>query len=422
MSKSSLLSQLQIDRDAPGDGERRFPWWIVWTLVAVAVVAALAWFLIVRPDRPAVYVAEAKATSAGAGAAGGSLLDASGYVVARRAATVSSKITGKVAEVLIEEGQHVEAGQVLARLDDSNARATLAQAQAQAAASQASLAVAKLAFDQAGPRDRRKQTLHDTGYLSDQSVEDSRNTLDSARYNMDLARRQADVARAGLGVARRNVEDTVVRAPFAGVVTVKAAQPGEMVSPVSAGGGFTRTGIGTIVDMDSLEVEVDVAESFINRVRQGMPAVVKLNAYPDWEIPAEVIAVIPTANRSKATVSVRVGFKVRDPRIVPEMGARVAFLAPHTAAPAGAQRSRTVTIPADAVQAQGPDKGVVFVVADGQLERRAVRLGPAEPDGQVVQSGLSPGDKVAVGGLEKLKDGAKVRINSKPPPEDDDET
>ena len=249
-------------------------------------------------------------------------------------------------------------------------------------------------------------------------MEDARNAMDSARYGVDLAQRQVAVALAGREMARRNLDDTVIRAPFAGVVTVKAAQPGEMVSPVSAGGGFTRTGIGTIVDMDSLEVEVDVAESFINRVRQGMPATVKLNAYPDWEIPAEVIAVIPTADRSKATVAVRVGLKTKDTRLVPEMGARVSFLAPATAASAGPP-ARSVIVPADAVLAQGPDKGVVFVVSDGRLERRAVRLGPAEQKGQVLQAGVTPGEQLAVGGLDKLKDGERVRINTRP---EDDKT
>jgi multidrug efflux pump subunit AcrA (membrane-fusion protein) len=191
-----------------------------------------------------------------------------------------------------------------------------------------------------------------------------------------------------------------------------------MVSPISAGGGFTRTGIGTIVDMDSLEVEVDVAENFINRVSEGMPAVVKLNAYPDWEIPAAVIAVIPTADRSKATVSVRLGLKVKDPRIVPEMGARVSFLGPAVAAAGPVARS--VVVPADAVLTQGPDKGFVFVVTGGRLERRAVRLGAQEPRGQVIQAGVAPGEKLAVGGLGKLRDGERVRITTKA--EDDSES
>jgi len=432
VNRSSLLNQLQIDRrgEAAGgpsrdrDGPRRFPMWILGVVAGLAAVAALAWFLAARPDRPAVHVAKAEALSTGAGSAGGggSLLDASGYVVARRAATVSSKVTGKVAQVLIEEGQHVQAGQVLATLDDSNARATLEQAQAQAQAAEASLASARLAFAQAGPKIARQQRLHGLGYSSDTAVEDARNTLDAARAAEELAARQVAVAQAGRDMARRNLDDTVIRAPFAGVVTVKAAQPGEMVSPVSAGGGFTRTGIGTIVDMDSLEVQVDVAESFINRVQQGMPATVKLNAYPDSEIPAEVIAVIPTADRSKATVAVRVGLKAHDPRLVPEMGARVSFLAPRTAGPTTGPAQRSVRVPADAVLAQGPDKGVVFVVADGRLERRAVRLGPAEPKGQVIQAGVTPGETLAVGGLDKLKDGQRVRIDRRPIEDKTDES
>ncbi len=211
-------------------------------------------------------------------------------------------------------------------------------------------------------------------------------------------------------MAKRALDDTVVRAPFAGVVTVKAAQPGEMVSPISAGGGFTRTGIGTVVDMDSLEVEVDVAESFINRVSEGMPATVKLNAYPDWEIPAQVIAVIPTADRSKATVTVRVGMKLKDPRIVPEMGARVSFLSPAPAAGAAAAAAvRGVSVPADAVETDA-DQPVVFVVDDGKAERRAVRLGARRGDDQVLLAGVSAGEEVAEDHLDKLKDGASVRV------------
>jgi RND family efflux transporter MFP subunit len=415
VNRSTLLSQLQIDRepDRRGDPDRPFPWWIVGVAAGVLLIAALVWFLVARPDRPAVRVATAEAASQGTSTRGGSLLDASGYVVARRAATVSSKVTGKVSEVLIEEGQQVAAGQVMARLDDSNIRASVAQSEAQVAAADANLRVAQVAVTQAASRANRAQQLHAQGFVSEQSLEDARNTLESARSNLELVRRQAAVARAGLQVARRSLEDTVVRAPFSGVITVKAAQPGEMVSPVSAGGGFTRTGIGTLVDMSSLEVEVDVAESFINRVRQGMSAVVRLNAYPDWEIPASVIAVIPTADRSKATVAVRLKLNVQDPRIVPEMGARVAFLAP-AAQQAVGTRARTVIVPGEAVQAEGADKGVVFVLADGKLERRAVRLGPAEPKGQVVQAGISPGETVVVGDLNKLKDGARVRINRKP--------
>ncbi|MEP7248116.1 MAG: efflux RND transporter periplasmic adaptor subunit, partial [Gammaproteobacteria bacterium] len=218
----------------------------------------------------------------------------------------------------------------------------------------------------------------------------------------------------GLAVAQRNLDDTVVRAPFSGVVTVKAAQAGEVVSPSSAGGGFTRTGIGTIVDMDSLEVEVDVSENFINRVRPEQPATIKLNAYPDWEIPASVIAVIPTADRSKATVKVRVGFKVRDPRILPDMGARVSFLSAAEATDSKTASPRiAVLVPGDAVQANG-DTGTVFIInGDNTVERRVVRLGARNADGQLVLSGLSGGMRVAVGNLSALSDGAKVHVVTK---------
>ena len=413
MNKAALLQQLQIDRGTGSrpDGPRPPFGLIIGAVLAVlAVAAAVVWFLVARPDLVPVRVAVAQGLASSASAGGVSLLDASGYVVARRQATVSSKFTGMVQDVLIEEGQHVDAGEVIARLDPSNARAAVAQAGAQVDSAAAGLELAKVAVANQGPKYRRDQQLHTAGYLSDQAVDDARAAYDSARANLDVAQRQLGVARAGRNVAQRSLDDTVVRAPFAGVVTVKAAQPGEIVSPISAGGGFTRTGIGTIVDMESLEIEVDVAESFINRVQQGMPATVKLNAYPDWAIPAEVIAVIPTADRSKATVTVRVGFKVKDPRIVPEMGARVAFLSPAPQTPSPASVQKGVVVPPEAVKTEGGDHSVVFVIADGAAERRAVRLGARQSEGQVLLSGVAGGEEVAVSGLDRLHDGAKVRI------------
>ena len=413
MTNDALLHQLRIDRTEkprrpPGGGR---PWLIIVaiTVVLLAAIAALVWFLIAQPDRTPVRSATAVAVSSGGAAQGAALLDASGYVVARRQATVSSKITGMVLQVLIEEGQHVQAGQVIARLDASNARASEAQSQAQVGNAQANVALAQAALADANVKYQRYRGAAGQGIIADQTVDDTRTSYDSARSNLEVARSQMAVSRAGLEVARRNLDDTIVRAPFDGVVTVKAAQPGEIVSPISGGGGFTRTGICTIVDMDSLEVEVDVAESFINRVRQGMPAVVKLNAYPDWEIPAEVIAVIPTADRSKATVTVRVELKAKDARIVPEMGARVTFLGP---TPAGAQAGvgqRGVIVPGDAVKTEDGGQAVVFVIEDGRVERRAVRLGSQQSAGQVVLAGVRPGETVAISD-KPLADGAKVRL------------
>jgi RND family efflux transporter MFP subunit len=201
-----------------------------------------------------------------------------------------------------------------------------------------------------------------------------------------------------------------VRAPFSGVITVKAAQPGEIVSPISAGGGFTRTGIGTIVDMDSLEVEVDVNESFIARVYAGQPATIKLNAYPDWQIPAFVVAIIPTADRSKATVKVRIGFKIKDSRVLPDMGARVAFLSEAPALGSAPAAAGLIVLPAEAVQTQG-DTGVVYMIHGDTVERRAVKLTSRGADGVAITAGVAAGDRVAVGDFSKLADGAKIRIS-----------
>lgn len=420
MSRDGLVGQLKIDRDPPpprrrrrGEGGGRWPLYAGIGAVVVLLVAAGVWFLSARPDLTEIETADAKPAWSGAAAQGGAMLDASGYVVARRQATVSAKVAGKVARVMIEEGQHVAAGQIIAEIDDSNARAALSQAAAQAAAAQENIRVAQVALAEAAPKYRRSQTLHASGWLSQQDLETAQAGYDSARENLALSQRQAATAAATVEVYRRSEDDTVVRAPFAGVVTATAAQPGEIVAPV-AGGGFTRTGICTIVDMDSLEVEVDVAESFISRVTPGMPASVKLNAYPDWEIPAQVITVIPTADRAKATVTVRVGFKVKDPRIVPEMGAHVAFLSPAPTQQA-AGSSKAVIVPPDAVQTDDSGQAVVFVIAGNHAERRAVRLGDRNSQGQIVVAGLAAGDTVAVEGADHLKDGAGVKIAKRKP-------
>jgi RND family efflux transporter MFP subunit len=273
--------------------------------------------------------ASAAAASDGGTAAQGegtSVLDASGYIVAQREATVSAKTTGRLRDLYIEEGQQVTAGQIVARLDDSNTLAALAQASAQVAQAEAGLAAARTALADARPIFVRNQQEHNAAVISAQDFDTAKSAFDNAQSNVAVQSAAVAAARANLRVAQRFEDDTIVRAPFSGVITNKAAQPGDIVSPVSAGGGFTQTGICTIVDMNSLEADVDVSENFINRVHPGQRALVRLNAYPDWDIPASVIAIIPTADRSKATVKVRVGFKVRDPRILPAMGARVSFL------------------------------------------------------------------------------------------------
>jgi RND family efflux transporter MFP subunit len=408
--RAALLNQLRIDRsEPPSSGHGK--WWA--TGIAVIIIAASAFWYLTRSTGVPITTAVAQAVGSGApgASAGPSLLDASGYIVARRRATVSSKVTGKVVKVMLEEGQRVEAGQIIALLDDSNWRAALSQSKAQVQQAEANVASAQTAYDDAKPIFERAEKQKVAAVISAQSFDESHAQYNVAHNNLLVAQRGLEAARAGVEVAQRSLEDTVIRAPFAGIVTEKAAQPGEMVSPISAGGGFTRTGIGTIVDMESLEVEVDVSENFINRVRPQQPVTIKLNAYPDWDIPGSVIAMIPTADRAKATVKVRIAIGQKDPRIIPEMGARVAFLSDNQPAAAGAEKSPLpgVVIPAEAVVTSGT-ANIVFVVHGSTVERRAVRLGGKTSSGQIVSVGLEPGNSVALGDLSKLSDGTRVRI------------
>jgi RND family efflux transporter MFP subunit len=409
IDKNTLLSELKIDRgEAPAASTGRLKRFVAPALVGIALLTGIAWYVGPSASAPRVQVATAHAPADSAPAA--PLLEASGYVVARREATVSSKITGRVTELLIEEGQQVAAGQVLARLDGSNLAAALGQAEAQIDAAQANADLAGVNEANTRMRLARVDKLHRSGWISHQGLDDARTAYAAARENQEVARRQIAVARAARTVSGRNLDDTIIRAPFSGVVTVKAAQVGEIVSPISAGGGFTRTGIGTIVDMHSLEVEVDVAESYINRVRAGMPATVHLNAYPDWAIPAEVAAVIPTGDRSKATVKVRIRFKAEDPRIIPEMGAKVAFLNARTAQ--GPNAAGAVEIPAAAIVPLSGGGSAVFVVGnDLKLIRRAIRPGRKRGERQAVLGGLENGDRVVTAGLSDLHDGMTVRLN-----------
>ena len=412
--KSSLLKQLRIDRDAPENGgeTRNLLPWAAGGVGALVVILGILIFTSGSDGVPVRAATARGAVGTGPSSAGASLLDASGYVVARRIATVSSKVTGKVVGVFIEEGQVVEEGEVLAQLDDSNARATFAQAKAQLAQAEANAEAATAAYENASPLFERNKELVAEGVISANTFEASKTNYDAARTGLAVAKSAVDVASAALTVAQRNLDDMTVRAPFSGVVTVKAAQPGEMVSPISAGGGFTRTGICTVVDMESLEVQVDVSENFISRVYAGQSAVITLNAYPDWRIPGEIIAVIPTADRAKATVLVRVAFKEKDERVIPDMGARVSFLDDRSASASDGEENATpqgVIVPADAVQASG-GSGTVFVVDGDRVERRTVRLGARNASGQTVLSGLAPGDRVAIGDFSQLSDGAKINI------------
>ena len=315
----------------------------------------------------------AQVVAIGGSSGNASVLDATGYVVARRMATVSSKVTGKVLEVMIEEGQKVAAGDVMARLDPVDANAQRALAASQVAAARSEIGSVRAQLNEAEANAVRMDRLVQAKLVSTSQHDQAIAERDALRAQLATAEQNAQVAQSQLRIADQDVDNTVVRAPFAGVVIAKAAQPGEIVSPLSAGGGFTRTGIGTIVDMDSLEVEVEVGEAFIGRVQPKMPVEATLNAYPDWKIPAEVIAIIPAADRGKATVKVRIALKVKRPAHRAGHGRAGEF--PRAARPAPAVAEAPGVLAPAAAIASRDGKDVAFVVADDKVSQRALKLG-----------------------------------------------
>jgi RND family efflux transporter MFP subunit len=408
--KSALLQQLRIDRNNNAVRMPKRTWVAAGGGAAVLLVLA-AWVLYAWKQPVVVQTALAQSVAAAQGNT--SVLDATGYVTARRQATVSSKVTGRVKDVLIEEGQHVTAGQVMARLDNADANAQWQLARTQLEVARAQLADLAVLEAQAERNYARQLDLVKRNFISEQAADDARTAVESRRANRQTQEKQVEAAQRNVELAQVNLNNTVITAPFSGVVTVKAAQPGEMVSPISAGGGFTRTGIGTIVDMDSLEVEVEVNESYIGRVQADQPVETHLNAYPDWKIPGKVIAIIPAADRSKATVKVRISIEgPRDTRIVPDMGARVAFL--EKAEPAGEKRQPLpgVLIPSGAIRAQG-DGNVVYVVDGDRARTRRVTLGQTYSELRQVLDGLKANERVVVRPPANLLDGDRVQIDVK---------
>jgi RND family efflux transporter MFP subunit len=396
------LSGLRIEERARSAGSGRRKTRLL-ALSAVIILAAAGSFLALRTRVVVVSVAEARPAGDPAAA---TLLNASGYVTPRRRATIAAKITARVVDVYVDEGMTVTEGQLLARLDDSDAQRRLQAAKAQRDATAAQIASLKVNLVNAERELRRQEDLDKDGFTSVQALDLARTAAESLRAQVAAVQEQVKAADAQIAMAQQDVDNCIVRAPFAGVVVSKDAQRGEMVSPISAGGGFTRTGIATIVDMESIEIEVDVNESYIARVEPGQRVEAVLDAYPDWRIPAKVRTVIPTADRQKATVKVRISFDKLDPRILPDMGVKVSFLAGEQAA--GRVAAKAV-IPREAARTLD-GKPVMFLVRDGVLERRAVSLG-LEIGGDVeVTAGLSPGDKVVVGGPADLRDGQRVKV------------
>ena len=397
--EKSTLDTLRIDRSPAGEG-RSGGWWLA--IFVLAIVLGLAWIWWRHAHRPV----EVRTVTVQASRANGSrtVLNASGYVTARRQATVSSKATGKVMEVFIEEGVAVKEGQVLAKIDDSNVRTSLELAQAQFKAAQAALDETRVQLVQAQLELRRARELRTNQIASQSDLDRAQSDSDTLQARLDRQGVEAAVAERQVAVWQQQLDDTIIRAPFSGMVVAKNAQPGEMISPISAGGGFTRTGIGTIVDMDSLEIEVDVNESYINRVVAGQPVEATLDSYPDWKIPAKVIAIIPTADRQKATVKVRVGFEQLDPRILPDMGVKVAF----QGAGGLAASNAVVAVPKGAVHEQS-GQDIVWVARNGRAELRSVTIGASNSDDIAIKNGLATGEKVIVSDPAKLVEGGPVK-------------
>jgi RND family efflux transporter MFP subunit len=403
--EKGTLDDLRIDRrEEPAPGGRRRGLLVAGVALAAALAAGGWWLAAARPVEVEVATAVEAAPAGGARA----VLNASGYVTARRQATVSSKITGKVVEVLVEEGMAVAEEQVLARLDDATPRRVLALAEAQLRAARGALRETEVRLAEARLALRRAGELSAGGVASQADLDAAQAEVDSLQARLAAQREEAEVAERQLALRRQDLDDTVIRAPFAGVAISKDAQPGEMISPVSAGGGFTRTGICTLVDMSSLEIEVDVNEAYINRVRPGQQVEAVLDAYPEWRIPAHVIITVPAADRQKATVKVRIGFVELDPRLLPDMGVKVGFL--EDAATAAAQPRRAVRVPRAALRQEDGGQHV-WVVAGGRLERRAVVPGletGAAGDEIEVAGDLAAGEQVVIAGPADLRPGMRV--------------
>lgn len=391
------LDELRIDRTPERRRARPLLFAVIVLLLAGAGTATVWWLKRPKPSEVRTLIVQPPVSGRDR-----TVLNGSGYVTARREATVSSKVTGKVIEVLVEEGMRVETGQVLARLDSSNVEKSFQLAQAQAESSRKALEETRANLEQAERELKRFKELAASEVASPSELDRAEAEAKSLRAR--LGRQEADVGVAEREVAlwKQQLDDTVIRAPFSGIVTSKNAQPGEMISPVSAGGGFTRTGICTIVDMSSLEIEVEVNESYINRVQPGQPVEATLDSYPNWRIPAKVIAIIPTANRQNATVKVRVGFERLDPRILPDMSVKVAFQTSQEQE--RPDEPRNIMIPKSAVR-QRDGKDIVWVVNAGRVEARFITVGATRGDQTEVAAGLSGGEKIVVDPPADLTEG-----------------
>ncbi len=399
------LSRLKIEReDSASSRPRRVPTWLLLLLLAIVATAV---YLMTRGGG-AVPVTTAMAEFSG-GAGGSSGLTATGYVVARTKASISSKVTGRLEFLGVSEGSVVKEGDVIARLESSDFVAALKQAEAQLAVAKATLLELQASRDQLKRDVDRNEALYKDKLISDSAYEQLRSRWTEAEARLASQSAQIQAAAAAVEVARANFENTQIRAPFNGTVLRKDAEVGELVAPSIGGGGLTRGAVVTMADLTTLEVEVDVNEAYIGRVQRGQPAKIILDAYPDVAFRGAVRQVLPTADRQRATVQVKVAIQEVDPRILPEMGARVEFLnSSDAAAPVAPAR---IMIPASAVRQEG-GATVVFLVRDGKIEQREIDAGPVSGDRREVRSGLSGGEQLVVDGPESLKPGQRVKVGS----------
>ena len=399
------LGSLRIDRTRVSSSGNRTGLFVTLAVVLV-VLAAGAWFFL-RPSPTEITTVVAEAESSGP-SLGTSVLNASGYVVARRMATVSSKVTGKVLEIYVEEGMEVKKNQVLARLDPENSSTMLTMAERELEAARRNLTEIEVRLAEARRNLERNETLVKQQLVSQTALDTSRAEANALAARLAASQAQVKVSESSLAMRRIDYNDLNVRAPFDGVVISKDAQPGEMISPMSAGGGFTRTGIATIVDMSSREVEVDVNEAYINRVKSNQRVEATLDAYPDAPLAAHVVNIVPTADRTKATVRVRIGFEKLEPQILPDMGIKVRFLDDAPVQPVATQGPR-IRVPAVAVQ-KVEGESYVWVVSGERVERRAVTIGP-ESEGTIeIRAGVNSGDELVSPVVQGLVDGGKVKL------------
>jgi RND family efflux transporter MFP subunit len=395
------LGSLRIDdreRSSSSAGKRMA---IIFAVLVAALLTVGGVYAYIH-QRPVVEVTVVQQAEIGPQA----LLNASGYVTPQRRATVAAKITGRVTGVFFTEGLYVHEGFILATLDDSDAQRALASAKADRDATQAGILDLQVQLKNAEIELHRAQVLEAEGIQTREALDNATMAVNSLKAKIDMTQEQVIAADARIREAQQSVDNCIIRAPFSGIIVSKDAQVGEMVSPISAGGGFTRTGIATIVDMNSNEIEVDVNENYIARVKPHQEVTAVLDAYPNWQIPCVVRTIIPTADRQKATVEVRIAFKKLDPRILPDMGVKVTFL--------GEEPKRTnavapLTIPQNAIRDDGNGK-IVFLVKKDHVERRAVKIGENRGSDTEILAGLVAGDTVVVRGPADLHDGQPIEI------------